>query len=85
MQTFKEHYLTEAKKAVSREQAEEYLNTIKRQINPEMSDPVRQNGDWWDLMIRDHDFFLQIEVVKKMMTIQISQAINVSIKSSNQF
>jgi hypothetical protein len=57
MQTFKEHYLTEAKKAVSREQAEEYLNTIKRQINPEMSDPVRQNGDWWDLMIRDHDFF----------------------------
>jgi hemerythrin len=57
MTTFKQ-YLTEAKKAITREQAVEFFKDIKRAINPEMVQPhVYQNGDWWEVSIRDYEFF----------------------------
>jgi hypothetical protein len=56
MTTFKQ--LFEAKKGVTREDASELLNLIKRQLRPDMIRPsVEQNGPWWDISIRDYQYF----------------------------
>jgi len=51
-------FLTEAKKGVTRDEAKDLFKRIKSSLRPEMSDPsISQNGPWWDLMIRDYEYF----------------------------
>jgi hypothetical protein len=45
------------KKGVTREQATDLLNQIKRSMRPDMTQKITQNGDWWDLSIRDSAYF----------------------------
>jgi hypothetical protein len=50
--------LFEAKKGVDRDTASELLKKIKMALRPEMIRPsVEQNGPWWDISIRDYQYF----------------------------
>jgi hypothetical protein len=57
MTTFKEHYLTEAKKAVDFDTARSLAKRVKSVIRPDMFRPVAKKGDWFEFDIRDYRFF----------------------------
>lgn len=58
MKSFKQ-YLTEAKKKVTREQAQEFLNQIKRAIHPDMMQNLGSYGDAFEISFRAYDFFTE--------------------------